>query len=69
MRGVLERFGRARGWFLMGGTRGARTDDDATPLDGRRQALAWASFALLALILAPLPHVLAPGIGIHCPYV
>ncbi len=55
--------------FVIGGTRGVAPQDDATPLDGRRRALAWASFALLALILAPLPHALAPGLGLHCPYV
>ena len=55
--------------FLVGGTRGARTDDDVTPLDRSRRALAWISFTLLALILLPLPHVLAPAIGVHCPYI
>ncbi len=55
--------------YVVGGTQGARPRDDATPLDGGRRALAWASFALLALILLPLPHVLAPGLGVHCPYV
>lgn len=55
--------------YLVGGTRGAEPRDDATPLDGRRRALAWAAFALLAVILLPLPHALAPGLGVHCPYV
>ena len=55
--------------FMIGGTRGAEPQDDTTPLDGRRRALAWGTFALLALILVPFPHVLAPGLGLHCPYV
>ena len=54
--------------FTMGGTRGVEPQDTATPLDARRHALAWVTFALLALILLPLPHVLAPGLGVHCPY-
>ncbi len=55
--------------LLIGGTKGAEPQDDATPLDGRRRALAWVTFALLALILVPFPHLLAPGLGLHCPYV
>jgi membrane-associated protease RseP (regulator of RpoE activity) len=55
--------------LLIGGTKGAEPQDDTTPLDGRRRALAFATFALLALIIAPFPHVLAPGLGLHCPYV
>lgn len=55
--------------LLIGGTKGAEPQDDTTPLDGRRRALAFATFALLALIIVPFPHVLAPGLGLHCPYV
>ncbi len=55
--------------FIVGGTRGARTDDEATPLDASRRALAFASFAILALILLPLPHAVAPAVAVHCPYV
>ncbi len=55
--------------FLIGGTRGAQTVDGAAPLDAPRRALAWLSFGLLAVILLPLPHVLAPALGVHCPYV
>lgn len=55
--------------YLVGGTRGAAPSDDATPLDGWRRALAWGAYALLAFILVPLPHVLAPALGVHCPYV
>jgi hypothetical protein len=43
--------------------------EDVTPLNGRRRGLAWGSFALLALILLPLPHAISPEIGLHCPYV
>lgn len=53
--------------FLVGGTRGARTEDDTVPFDGSRRALAWASFAMLALILLPLPHVLPWRPGSACP--
>jgi len=42
---------------------------DLIPLDTSRQALGYLAFALLALILAPVPHGLYPTFGIHCPYV
>jgi hypothetical protein len=42
--------------------------EDVTVLDGRRRAVAWGSFALLALILLPLPHAISPEIGLQCPY-
>ena len=54
--------------YLLAGRRGEPPQDDLTPLDGKRRALAWASFALLALILLPLPHALSPSLGLHCPY-
>ena len=53
--------------FAVGGTRGIQALDDVTPLDGRRRVVALASFALVAVILSPLPHVLAPSLGVHCP--
>jgi len=33
-----------------------------------RRWLGYAAFAILALILAPLPHALWEAAGIHCPY-
>ncbi|HSB20595.1 MAG TPA: site-2 protease family protein [Anaeromyxobacteraceae bacterium] len=54
--------------YLVAGRRGEPPQDDLTPLDGKRRVLAWASFALLALILLPLPHALSPALGLHCPY-
>ena len=55
--------------FFIAGTPGMPPMEDVTPLDTRRRALAWCSFALLALILLPFPHALSPEIGLHCPYV
>jgi len=55
--------------FFIAGTPGLPPMEDVTVLDDRRRAVAWASFALLALILLPLPHAISPEIGLHCPYV
>ena len=55
--------------FFIAGTPGMPPMEDVTGLDGRRRAIAWVSFSLLALILLPLPHALSPEIGLHCPYV
>jgi membrane-associated protease RseP (regulator of RpoE activity) len=54
--------------YVLAGMRGAVPLDDETPLDRARRALAWVSFALLALILLPFPHALSRGFGLHCPY-
>jgi membrane-associated protease RseP (regulator of RpoE activity) len=43
--------------------------NDLTPLTSGRQWLGYATFAVLALIVAPLPHALWSASGIHCPYV
>lgn len=43
--------------------------NDLTPLTPARRWLGYASFIILGLILAPLPHSLWPAAGIHCPYV
>ncbi len=48
--------------------RGAPPLEDLTPLSPARRALGYAAFAILALILAPLPHTLWGAAGIHCPY-
>jgi Zn-dependent protease len=43
--------------------------NDLTPLTPGRQWLGYATFAVLALIVTPLPHALWSAAGIHCPYV
>lgn len=55
--------------FFIAGAPGMPPVEAVTPLDRRRQALAWGAFALLALILLPVPHALLPDIGLSCPYV
>lgn len=50
--------------FFVAGT----TVNDLTPLTPGRRWLGYASFIILGLILAPLPHSLWPSVGIHCPY-
>ncbi len=42
--------------------------DDLTPLDPARRWLGYAAFVILALILAPVPHLIWDATGIHCPY-
>ena len=53
-------------FFIAG--RGAPLLDDLTPLTPSRRWLGYAAFAILALILAPLPHTLWGAAGPHCPY-
>lgn len=53
-------------FFIAG--RGALPLDDLTPLNPLRRWLGYAAFAILALILAPLPHKLWSTAGFHCPY-
>lgn len=53
-------------FFIAG--RAAPPLDDLTPLTPERRWLGYAAFAILALILAPLPHALWNAAGIHCPY-
>ena len=43
--------------------------NDLTPLTPGRRWLGFATFVILGLILAPLPHSFWPAVGIHCPYV
>jgi membrane-associated protease RseP (regulator of RpoE activity) len=43
--------------------------NDLTPVTPGRRWLGYATFAILFLILVPLPHALWPAAGIHCPYV
>jgi Zn-dependent protease len=55
--------------YFIAGTRDAPPANDITPVDRPRQALGYFAFALLALILVPVPHSLYGTFGIHCPYV
>lgn len=54
--------------FFIAGTT-APPLNDLTPLTAERQWLGYATFGILALILAPLPHSVWAAAGIHCPYV
>jgi membrane-associated protease RseP (regulator of RpoE activity) len=42
--------------------------NDLTPLTPGRTGLGYAAFAILLLILMPLPHALWSAAGLHCPY-
>lgn len=42
--------------------------NDLTPLPSNRRWLGYATFVVLGLILAPLPHSLWTAAGLHCPY-
>jgi membrane-associated protease RseP (regulator of RpoE activity) len=42
--------------------------NDLTPLTPGRSGLGYAVFAILLLILMPLPHALWSAAGLHCPY-
>jgi membrane-associated protease RseP (regulator of RpoE activity) len=53
-------------FFIAG--RGASPLDDITPVTPGRLRLGYLTFAILALILIPLPHPLWQAAGIHCPY-
>jgi len=54
--------------YFIAGRPGIPPQDDVTLLDGTRRRVGWLSFALLAVILLPLPHVFSRLIGLHCPY-
>jgi len=43
--------------------------DDVAPVSRGRLALGALAFALVVLILSPVPHTLYGPLGIHCPYV
>jgi membrane-associated protease RseP (regulator of RpoE activity) len=53
-------------FFIAG--RGTPPLNDLTPLTPGRRWLGYATFLILVLILAPLPHGLWDQAGIHCPY-
>lgn len=53
-------------FFLAG--RGTPPLNDVTPITSGRRWVGYATFLILALILAPLPHAFWSEAGIHCPY-
>lgn len=53
-------------YFIAG--RAAAPLDDLTPITPARRWAGYAAFAVLVLILAPVPHALWDAAGIHCPY-
>ena len=53
-------------FFIAG--RGAPPLNDVTPLQPAQRRVGYAAFAILALIITPLPHTLWSAAGIHCPY-
>jgi membrane-associated protease RseP (regulator of RpoE activity)/cbb3-type cytochrome oxidase subunit 3 len=42
--------------------------NDVTPISGGRRWLGYATFAILAAIIVPLPHAIWDAAGFHCPY-
>ncbi len=55
--------------FIIAGTEDIPPVNDVTQLRRGRLVLGAAAFALLLLILVPVPHTLYASFGIHCPYV
>jgi membrane-associated protease RseP (regulator of RpoE activity) len=53
-------------FFIAG--RGAPPLNDMTPISVGRRWIGYATFTILLLIIAPLPHALWSDLGIHCPY-
>ncbi|MGB6220052.1 site-2 protease family protein [Haloferula sp.] len=53
-------------FFIAG--RGAPPLNDVTPIPDGRRWLGYATFAILAAIVIPLPHALWNAAGFHCPY-
>ncbi|MGH7231925.1 MAG: site-2 protease family protein, partial [Nitrospiraceae bacterium] len=54
-------------FFIAG--RGTPPLNDLVPISAGRKWLGYATFAVLVLILVPLPHALWSEAGIYCPYV
>jgi hypothetical protein len=54
--------------YFLAGTRDAPAANDLTPLDPFREAVGYFAFALLALILIPVPPALYGTFGLHSPY-
>lgn len=55
--------------FFIAGRTGIPPRNDLEPIRGIRRALGYGAFALLLLIILPLPHALFTEFGLHCPYV
>ena len=55
--------------FFVAGRTGIPPRNDLEPIHGFRRALGYGAFALLLLIVLPLPHALFTEFGLHCPYV
>jgi Zn-dependent protease len=55
--------------FFVAGRTGIPPRNDLEPVRGFRRALGFGAFALLLLIVLPLPHALFTEFGLHCPYV
>ncbi|HEY0792896.1 MAG TPA: site-2 protease family protein [Chthoniobacterales bacterium] len=55
--------------YFLAGTRDAPAANDLTPLDPFREVVGCFAFALLALILVPVPPGLYGTFGLHSPYV
>jgi membrane-associated protease RseP (regulator of RpoE activity) len=53
-------------FFIAG--RSMPPSNDVTPITPARRWLGYATFLILLLIVAPLPHVFWNPAGIHCPY-
>lgn len=54
--------------FFLTGSKTAPPQEDLTPVSGGRAALGALAYALLFLILAPVPQALYQALGLHSPY-
>lgn len=54
--------------FFIAGTHDMPAANDVTPVGLARKALGYLTFALLLLIITPVPHALFEAIELHCPY-
>jgi Zn-dependent protease len=65
-------WGGLLGWaivvYFIAGAKDLPPLDDVSRLGGGRLALGWFTFALLVLILAPVPHRLYGPLNLGCPY-
>ncbi len=54
--------------YFLAGVRGMPPQDDVTDITPLRRGIGLLTFALLFLILSPVPHGFVTTIGLHCPY-
>jgi membrane-associated protease RseP (regulator of RpoE activity) len=54
--------------YFIAGTQDAPAANDVTPLDFPRRALAYLTFAILLVIIVPVPRALFEAFGLHSPY-